>query len=122
MSDMSDTDNTIILAGRVIGFTPPTQGQLEAMVRIGRTIRSSTDDDLSEFWQTQINRIGTLLESLINEADREIVFELYLTGKVDHSAVLTAILGKMNSNAQDSEDKAIAKAKGKASPVRVQRK
>lgn len=119
---MTDTDNTIILAGRVVGFTPPTQGQLEAMVRIGRTIRSSTDDSATEFWQTQINRIGILLESLISEADRDIVFDLYLTGKIDHSSVLAAILTKVNANAEASEDKAIEKAKGKASPVRVQRK
>lgn len=119
---MTDTDDTIILAGRVIGFKRPTQGQLEAMVRIGRTIRSSTDDDKTEFWQTQINRIGTLIEALIIEADREIVFDLYLNGRVDHSIVLAAILGKVNADAEASEDKAIAKAKGNASPVRVQRK
>lgn len=119
---MTDTDNTIILAGRIVGFTPPTQGQLEAMVRIGRTIRSSTDDDKTEFWQTQINRIGTLLEALIIEGDREMVFDLYLNGKVDHSTLLGAILAKVNANAEASEDKAIAKAQGKASPVRVQRK
>lgn len=119
---MTDTDNTIILGGRVVGFTAPTQGQMEAMIRIGRTIKSSTDDDLSDFWQVQINRIGTLLESLIDEADREVVFDLYLTGKIDHSTVLGEILKKINANAEASEDKAIAKAKGKASPVRVQRK
>lgn len=119
---MTDTDNTIILGGRVVGFTPPTQGQLEIMVRIGRTIRASTDDDISGFWQTQINRIGILLESLIDEADREIVDNLYLTGKIDHNALLGAILAKVQANAVASEDKAIAKAKGKASPVRVQRK
>lgn len=117
---MTDVDNTIILAGRVVGFTPPSQGQLEIMVRIGRTIRSSTDDDATEFWQTQINRIGILLESLINEGDRETVDNLYLTGKIDHNALLGAILAKVKDNAVASEDKAIAKAK--ASPVRVQRK
>jgi hypothetical protein len=119
---MTDTDNTIILGGRIVGFTPPTQGQLEIMVRIGRTIRASTDDDVSEFWQIQINRIGILLESLIAEADRDIVDTLYLTGKIDHNVLLGAILAKVKENAEESEDRAIEKAKGKASPVRVQRK
>ena len=118
---MTDSDNTIILAGRVVGFIPPTQGQLEIMIRIGRTIRSSTDDDLAEFWQTQINRIGVLLESLIAEGDREIVDNLYLTGKVDHSTLLGAILAKVKANSDASPDKP-AKSPAKASPVRVQRK
>lgn len=114
--------NTLVLAGRVVGFTPPTQGQLEAMIRIGRTLKSGTDDDNSEFWQIQIHRIGKLLFAMIAEGDRDTVEDLYLEGKVDHQAVLSAILAKMNADAVDSEDKAIAKAKTKASPVRVQRK
>lgn len=111
------TDNTIILAGRVIGYIPPTQGQLEAMVRISRTLQAGTDDDPAEFWVKQINRIGTLIESLIEENDRELVDELYLTGKVSHTDLLTEIMKKVNANAVKSEDQAIAKAK-----ARVKRK
>lgn len=117
---MTETDNTIVLAGRVIGFIRPTQGQLEAMIRISRTIARGTDDDTQEFWEKQIDRIGTLLESLVEEKDRDLVDELYLTGKIDHGALMSAIMGKINSQAVASEDKAIAKAK--ASPVRVRRK
>lgn len=119
---MTDIDNSIVLAGRVFGFTPPTQGQLEAMIRIGRTLKAGTDDDASEFWQVQIHRIGKLIYAMVNEGDHEVLEDLYLEGKVDHQAVLAAILTKMNSDAEASEDAAIAKAKGKASPVRVQRK
>lgn len=114
---MTETDNTIILAGRVIGFIPPTEGQIQAMIRIGKTLQKGADDAPQDFWLTQINRIGTLLESLIVEGDRELVDELYLTGKIDHTALLSAIMGKLNSK-QDSEGKAPAKGK----PVRVQRK
>lgn len=124
MSDMSETvetDNTVILAGRVIRFIPPTTGQIEAMIRIGRSIRKGTDDQPNDFWVTQIDRIGTLLESMIAEGDRETVDELYLTGKIDHSALLTAIMKTVEANAEKSEDKAIDKAK-KANPVRVARK
>lgn len=108
---MSETENTIILAGRVVGFTYPTQGQIEAMIRIGRTMQRGADDEPNEFWLKQIDRIGTLLESLIAEGDRELVDQLYLTGKIDHSALLAAILGKVNDNAEKSENKAIARAK-----------
>lgn len=115
---MTETDSTIVLAGRVVGFIPPTQGQMESMVRIGRTIQRGTDDDSNEFYLTQINRVGILLESLIAEKDRELVDELYLTGKIDHATLMTAIMNKINETATKSENKAIEKAKS----VRAQRK
>ncbi len=123
MSHMSETEktHTIILAGRVIGFTPPTTGQIEAMIRIGRSVKKGTDDAPEDFWVKQIDRVGTLLESLIIEADRDLVDELYLTGKIDHSTLLTEILKKVKDEAEESEDKAVAKAK-KANPARVARK
>jgi len=127
MSDMtqepneSAVDNSIILAGRVVGFIPPTQGQMEALIRIGRTLERGTDDGRQDFWMKQIDRIGTLLESLIAEGDRDTVDQLYLTGKIDHSELIRAIMGKMSSNAEKSENKAIAKAK-KVAGARVQRK
>ena len=114
-------DSTIILAGRVVGFIPPTQGQVEALVRIGRTLERGTDDGKEDFWIKQIDRIGTLLESLIAEGDRDIVDQLYLTGKIDHSELIRAIMGKISANAENSENKAIAKAK-KTAGARVQRK
>lgn len=115
---MSETDNTIILAGRVVGFIPPTQGQIEAMIRIGRTMQRGTDDDTSEFWHKQIERIGTLLDSMIAEGDRDLVDELYLTGKIDHATLMKTILTKVKESADqaegqavEAENKAIAKAK-----------
>lgn len=122
---MSETEandtNTLILAGRVVRFIPPTTGQIEAMIRIGRSVKKGTDDHDPEFWVKQIDRVGTLLESLIAEGDRDTVDELYLTGKIDHSTLLTAVLKAVEANAEQSEDKAIAKAK-KAAPARVSRK
>lgn len=118
MSD--ETANTIILAGRVIGFIHPTQGQIEALIRISHTLQSGTDDSQQEFWIKQIRRIGTLLDSLIAEADQELVEDLYLTGKISHSDLLTAILTKINSQAEKSEDKAIAKAKANTARVKRQ--
>jgi hypothetical protein len=115
---MTETGDTIVLAGRVVGFMRPTQGQMESMVRIGKTIQRGTDDDSNDFYITQIHRVGLLLESLIAEKDRELVDELYLTGKIDHATLMTAIVEKINSEAAKSEDKAVAKAK----TVRAQRK
>lgn len=122
MSGMSENDdNTLILAGRVVRFTPPTSGQIEAMIRIGRSVGKGTDDQPNDFWVKQIDRIGTLLESMIAEGDRDTVDELYLTGKIDHSELLSAIMKKVEANAAKSEDKAIDKAK-KANGARVTRK
>lgn len=119
---MSETDeNTLILAGRVVRFTPPTSGQIEAMIRIGRSVNKGTDDQPNDFWVKQIDRIGTLLDSMIAEGDRDTVDELYLTGKIDHTMLLTAIMKKVEENAAKSEDKAIDKAK-KANGARVTRK
>lgn len=112
--------DTIVLAGRVIAIIRPTQGQFESLIRIGRSLRRGTDDDTMEFWQTQIDRIGTLLDSLIAEGDRDVVDNLYLTGKIDHTTLLTAILGKVRSEAQESEDKAIVKAKANVARVKRQ--
>ena len=121
MSDMSeDTDKTIILAGRVVGFVHPTQGQIEALIRISHTLTGGVDDAKQDFWIKQIQRIGTLLESLIAEKDRDLVEDLYLTGKIDHSTLLTTILNKINANAEKSEDKAIAKAKANTARVKRQ--
>lgn len=102
---------TIDLAGRIVGFIRPTQGQIESMVRISKAISRGTDDDSNSFYLTQIHRVGMLLESLIVEADRELVDELYLTGKIDHATLMGAIMAKINADAVTSEDKAIAKAK-----------
>lgn len=115
---MTDSDNTIILAGRIIGFVPPTMGQIESMVRLARTLERGADDSPVDFWVTQISRLGMLIDSLIIEGDRDLVDELYLTGKISSLEALEAIMKKVNANAVVSEDKAV----GKASKVRVQRK
>lgn len=125
MSHMSETDNTIILAGRVVGFIPPTQGQIEAMIRIGRTMQRGTDDDTSEFWHKQIERIGTLLDSMIAEGDRDLVDELYLTGKIDHATLMKTILTKVKESADQAEGRAVEaenKAIAKAKTASVKRK
>lgn len=113
---MTDSDNTIILAGRIVGFTPPTQGQIESMARIGKTLQRGTDDAPSEFWVTQLDRIGTLLESMIDEKDRDLVDQLYLTGKLSHAELLTAIMTKVKENSPDEAKEP------KANKARVQRK
>jgi hypothetical protein len=111
---MTETDNTIVLAGRVVGFIPPTQGQMESMVRIGKTILRGTDDDSSEFYMTQIDRVGRLLESLIAEQDRDLVDDLYLTGKIDHATLMSAIIEKVKEKSDSKTES--------AKPVRAKRK
>jgi len=115
---MTDSDNTIILAGRVVRFIPPTQGQIESMVRIAKTLKTGSDDAPGEFWITQLHRIGVLIDSMIDEGDRETVDMLYLTGKISAMEALREIMAKVNASAEASENAAIAKA----NKARVQRK
>lgn len=115
---MSETERkTIVLAGRVLGYTPPTQGQIEALIRISRAIMRGAEDDQHEFWMTQIERVGTLLESLIDEGDRYALDQLYLTGKISTADIITAVMGQV-----DEDNKAEGKAKPvKANTARVRR-
>lgn len=100
---------TAIVAGRVIGVLEPTEGQWESIVRIRRTLSRSTDDDPAEFYVKQIERIGTLLENLIEEADRDLVDELFLTGKIGSRELMAAIFQALSPPAQVNETVAVAK-------------
>ena len=113
MSGMTETDSndTLILAGRAVRFIQPTQGQIEMLIRIARSTQNSDEPENSDFWLKQVGRIGDLLEQLIAEGDRDAVDDLYIKGKINHSDLIKAILAKMEANAVKSEDKAIAKAK-----------
>jgi hypothetical protein len=115
---MTESGNTILIGGRVIGFIPPTEGQVQQMIRISRTLQTGPDDSPTEFWAKQIGRIGDLLDAMIVEADQPIVDALYTQGKITHTDLIRAIFAKINTNAQESENKAISKAKA----TRVQRK
>lgn len=120
MSEEKVHENTIELAGKTIRFIRPTQGQIEAMVRIGYGLRRMGEDGPNDFWIKQLDRMGTLMESLIHEDDRDTVDMLYLTGQVEHVTLLKAIMGQLDEQAVASENKAIAKAK-KSNPARVRR-
>lgn len=83
------------VAGRVIGVYRPTQGQFEAMLRMRSTLLRGTDDDKHDFYARQVDRIGTLLESLIQESDRDLVDTLVLTGKVDMQGLMSAMFAAL---------------------------
>lgn len=120
MSDEQVTYETIELDGQTVRFVRPTDGQVQALIRIGFGLRRMNDDTPKDFWVKQLDRMGTVLESVIHEDDRDMVDQLYLTGKIDHSQLLRAIMGQLQDEAVASEDKAIAKAK-KSNPARVRR-
>lgn len=112
---------TVILAGRTIGVKRPTPGQVEAMIRIGRSLQSGGDDDPTEYWIKHISRLGTLLESLINEGDRDTVDELYLTGKIDSTSLLTAILDASTPEQEAPKNGPVSKARSTKPVKRVRR-
>jgi hypothetical protein len=93
MSEEKAPENIMVLAGKSIRFTRPTDGQVQALIRIGFGLKRMDDSTPKDFWVKQLDRMGTLLESLIHEDEKE---------------------------AEASEDKAIAKAK-KSNPARVRR-
>lgn len=121
MSDMTDESvnpNRIIIAGRVLGFTPPNQGQFESMVRISRAITRGAEDADSGFWEKQIDRVGTLIESMIDEGDRDVLDNLLLTGKTNSNELMTEILAKTRQIQQASGETKLVKV----AKARVQRK
>lgn len=110
MTDASEP-KTAIVAGRVIGVLKPTPGQYETLARMARTLSRGSDDDSAQFWGKQIDRMGTLMESLIVEGDRDAVDDLFLTGKLDHLALLRAIFAALAEPKEDKPTKPVKAAK-----------
>lgn len=108
----------VTIGGRIIGVRKPTSGQFEAMARIARTISRGTDDDRADFWMTQVDRLGTLLESLIAEDDRDIVDRMFLEGKIETKDLLSVMFSAWKTDDTEGQDK----PKAKASTTRVRRK
>src|SRR5688572_28008437 len=120
MSEQNSTF-TVILAGRTIQVKRPAPGQVEAMVRIARALQGGGDDDPSDYWIKHITRLGTLLESLIAEGDRDTVDDLNLTGKVDSSTLLTAILDASTPKDAAPKNGPVGKARTTKPVKRVRR-
>jgi hypothetical protein len=110
---MTDTagPKTAIVAGRVIGILTPTDGQFETLARMARTLTRGDDDNRAEFWGKQIDRLGTLMESLIAEGDRDTVDQLFLRGKLDHLTLLQAIFGALKPVEEVKPAKAVKAAR-----------
>lgn len=102
---------TAIVAGRVIGVLAPTDGQYETLARMARTLARGDDDNRAEFWGKQIDRLGTLMESLIAEGDRDTVDQLFLQGKLDHLTLLRAIFEALKPAEEVKPVKAVKAAK-----------
>lgn len=118
MAEESINPHRIIVGGRILGFTPPNQGQFESMVRISKAIKRGADDNDPAFWEKQIDRVGTLIESMIDEGDRDTLDQLLLTGKTNSNELIGAILTEVRKIEEASGTKPAAKV----AKARVQRK
>lgn len=112
----------VLIGGRIVGVTKPTDGQYEALVRIQHALSRGSEDSPAEFWKKQISRIGTLLDSLIVEADRETVDDMFLTGKIDTSELLHAIFTAFKEEKEKAGETNQVVAQTKANGARVRRK
>lgn len=119
MTEKKAEPRTAIIAGRIVGILMPTDGQWEALVRIQKTLQRSTDDDTTEFYAKQVDRIGTLLENLIEEKDRDLVDQLFLTGKISSAELMLAIFNAIKG---ETAEQLGASGVKKAAGVRTQRK
>lgn len=124
MVDMTTEEYApVTIGGRIIGVRKPTSGQFEAMARIARTISRGTDDDRADFWMTQVDRLGTLLESLIAEDDRDIVDRMFLEGKIETKDLLSVMFSAWKTDDDADQPETLESiAKVKASTTRVRRK
>ena len=92
-------NGVVELGGRMITFVKPTDGQLEMLARVKRTLARGTDDAPDDFWSTQIDRLGQILDALIVEADQPIVESMMITGKIGSVEILAALFTSINQNA-----------------------
>jgi hypothetical protein len=93
-------NGVVELGGRMITFLKPTDGQLELLARVKRTLARGTDDAPADFWATQIDRLGQLLDNLIVEADRDIVEKMIIEGKIGSVEILQALFASIHQNEQ----------------------
>lgn len=108
------------IGGRQITFTKPTEGQMEMMARIQRTLARGSDDAPADFWAKQIDRLGTLLDSLMSEADLDIVEQMLLKGKISHVDILKAVF-EVLAQAREAEQPTAPTTGPVASPKRARR-
>lgn len=99
----------VTLAGNVFAVKPMTDGQIESMFRIRRSLTMAGDFDTA-FYGRQIGRFGALLDSLFtSDEDREKVDDLFLTGQTSTSELLQVLLAAYNKR---EEGDAAAEAVG----------
>lgn len=86
----------VTLAGNVFAVKPMTDGQIESMFRIQRSLSLAGDFDMA-FYGRQVGRFGSLLDSLFtSDADRDKVDDLFLTGQLSTGELLRVILAAYN--------------------------
>lgn len=94
---------TVDIGGRQISLTKPNEGQMEMLARIQRTLARGTDDSKADFWAKQVDRLGTLLDSLMTEDDLDIVEQMLLKGQISHVDILNGVFEVLTQAAQAEE-------------------
>lgn len=117
---MTEEQHSVVLAGKTIRLIRPSQGQLEQLIRIGRSINRGSEQAPDGFYTKQVGRIGDVIDQLIVEEDRDMVDDLYAAGLIDHTELLTAVLSKVKADEADQQPG--KPAKKAASPARVRRR
>lgn len=91
----------VTLAGNVFAVKPMTDGQIESMFRIQRSLTLAGDFDM-KFYGRQIGRFGSLLDSLLtSDEDRDKVDDLFLTGQLSTGELLKIILEAYNKREEN---------------------
>lgn len=108
------------IGGRQITFIKPTDGQMEMLARIQRTLSRGSDDAPADFWAKQVDRLGTLLDSLMPEVDQEIVEQMLLQGKISHVDILQGLF-EVLAQAKEAEQAAAPTTGPVASAKRARR-
>lgn len=91
-------NGVVDLGGRLITFSKPTDGQIEMLARVQKSIARGTDDAPGDFWATQIDRLGTLLDNLIAPADLPIVENMMMKGTISSVDILRALFAAIAQN------------------------
>jgi hypothetical protein len=116
---MTEEYRDVDLADTTVRVRKPTDSQINNMLRISSSLASSQEMS-SDFFVRQINRLGTILDSLIHADDRDTVDNMVLTGQIEETALIVTILKAWTEEKPGKKNGTVAAVK-KASASRVRR-
>lgn len=102
------TDLTMTIAGETFPIKPMTDGQVESMFRIQRSLAAAGGENTA-FYARQIGRMGDLIDNILaKEADIDRLDRLYLSGKASTVEVLKMLFVAYQASTDEDTEAVVA--------------